>query len=277
MKRILTISSNPEQISWLLDAPPLQDYEIVIARGEADALKLLRQKFFGVVITNPHTLFEYDLVLHDEMRRIRPGLRTIILSPEAAPADVVEAIREHVFACFNVPFDREEVIDMVKRAIESPGWRDGIEVLSASNEWIALRVTCSLLSAERLVHFMDELMADHPDQRRSDLITAFREILLNAMEYGAGFDPEKVIDVCAVRTERGQCYYFRDPGTGFHRDVLPHAAVSNAPENPIGHIAYREEVGLRPGGFGLMLTGQLVDEIIYNEIGNEVLLIKHTA
>jgi anti-sigma regulatory factor (Ser/Thr protein kinase) len=32
---------------------------------------------------------------------------------------------------------------------------------------------------------------------------------------------------------------------------------------------------LRPGGFGLLMTRQLVDEMIYNEAGNEVLLIKY--
>ena len=32
---------------------------------------------------------------------------------------------------------------------------------------------------------------------------------------------------------------------------------------------------MRPGGFGIMMTRQLVDELIYNEQGNEVLLIKY--
>ncbi len=32
-----------------------------------------------------------------------------------------------------------------------------------------------------------------------------------------------------------------------------------------------------PGGFGILQTRQLVDEIIYNESGNEVLLIKHAT
>jgi len=45
----------------------------------------------------------------------------------------------------------------------------------------------------------------------------------------------------------------------------------------IAHIEYREAHGMRPGGFGIMLTKQLVDEVIYNEIGNEVILIKHTC
>ncbi len=32
---------------------------------------------------------------------------------------------------------------------------------------------------------------------------------------------------------------------------------------------------MRPGGFGIMLVKQIADELIYNESGNEVMLIKH--
>jgi anti-sigma regulatory factor (Ser/Thr protein kinase) len=39
----------------------------------------------------------------------------------------------------------------------------------------------------------------------------------------------------------------------------------------------RAEVGKRPGGFGMLIARQVVDELVYNEQGNEVLLIKHTA
>lgn len=37
----------------------------------------------------------------------------------------------------------------------------------------------------------------------------------------------------------------------------------------------REEQGLRPGGFGILLAEQLVDQLIYGEDGNEVLLVKY--
>jgi anti-sigma regulatory factor (Ser/Thr protein kinase) len=37
----------------------------------------------------------------------------------------------------------------------------------------------------------------------------------------------------------------------------------------------RIELGLRPGGFGMLIVRQIVDELVYNERGNEVLLIKH--
>jgi anti-sigma regulatory factor (Ser/Thr protein kinase) len=37
----------------------------------------------------------------------------------------------------------------------------------------------------------------------------------------------------------------------------------------------RESDGLRSGGFGMLIVRQVVDEMVYNEQGNEVLLIKH--
>ena len=129
----------------------------------------------------------------------------------------------------------------------------------------------------RRLRFMIELRSDLEDPDRSTLLIAFREILLNAIEHGAGFDSEKVIEVDAVRTKRAIVYRFRDPGPGFRGKPLPHAAINNPPDNPIKHLEFREAQGLRPGGFGILLTQQLVDELIFNEMGNEVLLIKHTA
>ena len=40
---------------------------------------------------------------------------------------------------------------------------------------------------------------------------------------------------------------------------------------------HRAETGLRPGGFGMLIVRQVVDEVAYNERGNEVLLIKHLS
>ena len=34
-------------------------------------------------------------------------------------------------------------------------------------------------------------------------------------------------------------------------------------------------MGIRPGGFGVLLTKKLVDDLIYSEQGNDVLLIKY--
>ena len=66
-----------------------------------------------------------------------------------------------------------------------------------------------------------------------------------------------------------------DPGRGFALDDVPHAAISNPADDPIRHIALREARGMRPGGFGVLLAKQLVDQLIYAQDGNEVILIKY--
>jgi hypothetical protein len=37
----------------------------------------------------------------------------------------------------------------------------------------------------------------------------------------------------------------------------------------------RDKLGLRAGGFGLLMTGAIADELIYNEAHNEVIFIKY--
>jgi anti-sigma regulatory factor (Ser/Thr protein kinase) len=63
----------------------------------------------------------------------------------------------------------------------------------------------------------------------------------------------------------------RDQGHGFDRGNLPHAAV---PDDPFTHLDVRDKLGLRAGGFGLMISKGMVDELRYNDVGNEVTLIK---
>jgi hypothetical protein len=78
-------------------------------------------------------------------------------------------------------------------------------------------------------------------------------------------------------TARVIVFYVHDPGEGFRWEAIPHAAVSNPPDAPAKHIELREQQGMRPGGFGILVARGTVDELIYSEVGTEVLLIKHTG
>ena len=274
MPRVLLIGNHPEIGHALATSPALADCEIVTAAGNVGALHTVRSRAIDVVVTDPDTAIDDDLALVAELHGSRPGLKAIVLAPAAAPGEFIEAIRSHVFACFVAPFDMEAVGDMTRRAIDAVDWHDGICLESGLPHWISLTVSCRLLTAERLVHFMNEYRRDLADADRDSLMTAFREMLMNAMEHGAGFDPEKVVNVIAVRTERAIVYHFRDPGTGFGSSQLAQNALSSREADPIALIEQRAEMGLRPGGFGILVARQLVDEMYYNERGNEVLLIK---
>jgi anti-sigma regulatory factor (Ser/Thr protein kinase) len=274
MPRVLLIGNHPEIRRGLETSRALADCEIVTAAGSVDAVHIVRSRAIDVVITDPDTPVHDDLALVEELRASRPGLKAIVLAPSAAPAEFIAAVRSHVFACFVAPFDIAGVGDMTKRAIDAVDWRDGICLDSGLPNWISLTVSCQLVTAERLVHFMSEYRRDLPEDDRDSLMTAFREMLMNAMEHGAGFDPEKVVNVTAVRTERAIVYHFRDPGTGFTSSQLERKALPDKEADPVALIERRADMGLRPGGFGILVAKQFVDEMFYNERGNEVLLIK---
>ena len=78
-----------------------------------------------------------------------------------------------------------------------------------------------------------------------------------------------------MRTQRVVMCRIKDPGQGFSLEELKHTALANPPDNPFLHMAVREERGMRPGGFGILMAKKLVDELLYNEQGNEVLLVKY--
>jgi len=104
---------------------------------------------------------------------------------------------------------------------------------------------------------------------------AFRELLNNAIEWGGHLDPNQKVRVSYIRTKKFLMYRLDDPGSGFELEGLKHAAINNPVDNPMAHMQEREAKGLRPGGLGLMLSQQLVDELVYNEKRNSVVLIKY--
>jgi len=67
----------------------------------------------------------------------------------------------------------------------------------------------------------------------------------------------------------------KDAGRGFSLDEIEHAAINNPSYDPIRHALFREKQGLRPGGYGVLIAKHLVDELVYGEKGNEVLLVKY--
>jgi len=277
MARILMVAPEDELLAALRASPLLESHAVDAAAGAFDALRRLRQRPYDVLLSAPTTRIEEDLAQLLAVRRVRPGIRVILLAAHTTPDEVIAALRSRVFALFSPPYDPSEIADMVARAVDAEPFADGIEIVSAKPDWITVRVHCRLLSAERLVNFFTELRSDVPESPRDDLMSAFREVLMNAMEHGGGFDPGQLVEVSAIRTERTLVFYVRDPGPGFDVEDLPHSAVSNAAGEPLAHADVRAEAGLRPGGFGLLLAGRIVDEMIYSERANEVLLIKHLA
>src|SRR5215472_3032968 len=236
------------------------------------ALALATTEPFDLIVTGRKMLGPEDVELLHKIRSVRAHVRLIILADRFTPGDVISAMREGAFSYFSAPFDASELTEMVRAAMVSPCWDDGIEVFSATPEWVRLAARCDLSTADRLVQFLRGVR--NPDIPEG-IISAFREVLLNAMEYGGHFDPSQHVEISFLRARRVVACRVKDPGKGFSLEELRHAATNNPVDDLLRHFAVRQDQGLRPGGFGLLLAKELVDELIYSEQGNDVLLVKY--
>ena len=252
----------------------LPGWKIELAASNLDALARIESRPFDLVLTGENTSGKADVALLRKIRLVRPHTRLIILTNESTPADVIASMREGAFSYFTGPVSPSALAEMVRLAAEGPCWDDGIEIVSATPAWLRLLARCDRKTADRLLQFFHEV-ADLPESEREDVATAFREMLLNAIEHGGHFDPAQYVEISYVRARHLVMCRVKDPGEGFSLEEIQHAAIANPPDDPLRHQAHREQQGLRPGGFGVLLTRHLVDELIYGEKGNEVLLIKY--
>jgi len=212
----------------------------------------------------------------DVLGRLRDeGLtpRVVVMTSDDTPETLLQALRGQALHFIAKPIASSALVEMVETALAADA-SPGIEIVSARPDWVELVVPCTRDAAARIEGFLAHLDADLTPEIRESVGYAFRELLLNAIEWGGKLDPNRKVRIAALRTRRMLLYRIADPGPGFRLEELSHAAIAHDGD-PIEHMKVREEKGLRPGGFGLVLVHAKVDELIYNEARNEVVFVKY--
>jgi DNA-binding NarL/FixJ family response regulator len=273
-RSLLLIEPDPVVQEHLTSLLQREDRHVQPVSDSREALAQLRANAVDLVVAGPGRNGFDPLKLLRRVRSIRPETK-VILTGEPDPQHILHAIRQRAFGYLRSPVAAAPLADLVQNALEAAAWQDDIRVISARPEWITLDIRCKIDAADRTTHFLREMTGDLSPQTAEDLASAFRELLMNGIEHGGKNDPRKHVRTSLLRTKRSIIVHMHDPGTGFSLDFLPHAAISNPVDSPIRHIEVRAEEGKRPGGFGILLTKNLVDELLYNERGNAVLFVKY--
>jgi len=273
--RVLIVDDDPDIHALLLSSLRQMDCHADCVFSGQEALARLESEQYDLVISDVLMPGISGLELLHRIREQCPSTPVVVMTAQNTPENLIQAVREKAYAYFSKPFSPAAVVEMVQSALEKPADQDDIEVLSARTGWIALRLRCKTETADRLARFFREIQLNLPPEEENYIAFAFRELLMNAVEHGGKLDPEKKVEVAYIRLSDVILYYLRDPGHGCSFGDLQHAAVANAAGDVAGHIAVREAAGLRPGGFGILMTRKIADEVVYNETGNEVLLVKY--
>jgi CheY-like chemotaxis protein/anti-sigma regulatory factor (Ser/Thr protein kinase) len=243
------------------------------ARDGASALAKIDQHRFKVVLLDMQLP---GIAGVDVLARCVGGSTPskVIVVTGVDPTDAaLNALRGRAYEFIPKPIDPQHLIAVVRRALSTADV-GAIEVVSARPEWVELLVPCTREAVERIQGFLRQLDADLPGDLRESVGLAFRELLLNGIEWGGGLDPNQKVRVACLRAGRMLLYRISDPGPGFTFDDLAHAAIGKGSDG-VSHDLVREKKGIRPGGFGLVLVDAIADELIYNEQQNEVVFVKY--
>lgn len=271
----------------------IADLEIEEAEHGEQALELCASGCPDLVLTDLRMPRLDGLSLVKEMRRSHPLVPVILLTAHGNEHIAVEALAAGA-ASYVPKAEMEEALaetveQVLEVASEQAGQAELMGYLTLSERRFELGNDPALISP--LVAFLQAELARLEfanDQVRSQLGTALYEALSNAMIHGnlevgselrdKGSEPyhrllqerrrqspygERTVH-CRFELRRGEVRYtVRDEGSGFDLSALPDPT---RPENM-----------LKARGRGLFLMNAFMDEVDFNEAGNEVRMIKRAG
>jgi DNA-binding response OmpR family regulator len=276
MSRILVVDDDRTTRHLVQNVLSNAGHATSVAEDGVAALEALRAERFDILLLDVWMPRMNGLELLARLRTRKTRPRVVVMTSDDTPETLLKAVREQAFDVVRKPVQSHVLLETVRAVLESPE-PPIIEIISATPEWVELVVPCTREAVERIQPVMAGLDATLPHDVRESTAYAFRELLLNAIEWGGRLDPNRKVRIACLRAKRMLMYRIADPGTGFDIDDLPHAAIGQDPASPIAHVQAREARGLRPGGFGLLTVRASVDELLYNERRNEVVFVKYLA
>lgn len=271
MKKALIVEDDPDQAEMAASFLRIRQLRPMIAGDGATALEMAES-------------FQPDLVLLDLMlpdvdgfevcRRLRAtesNFATPIIMVTALHGDPHRrrGFRVGADVYLTKPYGPTDLFDALEIA---RGRRDDRRKERIEGE-IRIELNSSPRFLKEVNDFLVGLYRTTPlaTEQIQHLQQAVLEIGQNAIEWGNRSQVESLVHLTYRVFEDRVEIVIRDEGPGFDRCSLTHAAT---PEDPLAHMEVRENLGLREGGFGLLITRGMVDEMRYNEPGNEVTLTK---
>ena len=271
MPTALVVEDDPDQADLLARILAHRAFEVRTAPSGREGLELARSGCPDVVLLD---LMLPDTTGFDVCRDLRSDPATmltpvIMITALGDQANRTRGFRVGATAYVTKPYGPDDLFDAVDAA---RAWRDRMDRGAMQGE-IHVELNSEMPFLQEVNDFLLNLRLARPltEAQLFGLRQALMEMGQNAIEWGNRHRSEELVQVTyRVFADRVEVV-IRDQGEGFDPNDLAHAAST---DDPIAHMDIREKLGLREGGFGLLISRGLVDDLRHNERGNEVTLIK---
>jgi CheY-like chemotaxis protein len=271
MPTALIVEDDPDQAEMAARLLRYRNFESQIAATGEGGLALARSTHPDVILLD---LMLPDTTGFDVCRDLRADRSTwltpiVMLTALGDDQHRTRGFRVGANAYVSKPYG---ALDLFQAIADARAWRIRMEEGQVQGE-IHIQLNSEIPFLQEVNDFLMSVSLASPFNYEQ--LLALRQALLemgqNAIEWGNRHQSEQLVDITyRIYTDRVEIV-IRDQGTGFDKTKLTHAA---SVENPIAHMGVREKLGLREGGFGLLITDGMVDEMRHNASGNEVTLLK---
>jgi DNA-binding response OmpR family regulator len=275
MSSILIVEDDRSTCLFLEETLKAAGFTVASAKDGVEAFKCLRARSYDLMLLDVWMpkMNGLDVLAALPKEGARP--KVVVMTADDTPETLLKVVREQAWRYVAKPVEPEALVELLHEVLAQTAVARAIEVVSARPDWVELLVPCQRAEVDRIESFMSHLEADLPVDVRESIGYAFRELLLNAIEWGGRLDPSRTVRIAFLRAKRMLLYRIADPGPGFNVEGLLHAAIGQPEDEPMAHAIVREEKGMRPGGFGILTVRAQVDELLYNEKRNEVVFVKY--
>ncbi len=207
-------------------------------------------------------------------KAVAPGMAAVMITGNRDDKVMIRCLGKGAIDFLEKPFRIETILEVVDRAVrrqERFNEQSGdIRVELPAENWVELTATSEMEYLSRVQRFTDLLFASHlPPEVCEDLRLAIEETGRNAIEWGNRFDREKMFHLSYCLFPDRIVLKIEDEGEGFKPRELRDPTI-----DPHAHIKQRTQEGKRPGGFGVYMLQKIMDEVVYSEKGNKVLMTK---
>ena len=262
-RRILIVDTNEELRTLLSRVLSEFGHDVIATGNREEALAREDLDEFDLVISDLTDDAESGVQIVSEIKRKCLLVPVVVSSGETQQQGVIKAFKMGAANYVRRPFDHDELRDIVERTLSYKlRFVEDVKVLPFVREKIEFELPSDLSLMNGVLHYLHERVVQlgliNPE--RSNLFIALDEAFVNAVKHGNKSDVSKLVRITADLSAKEARFTIEDEGEGFRVADIPD------PRDPANLF--------KASGRGVLLIYNIMDEVMYNERGNSLTMIK---
>jgi serine/threonine-protein kinase RsbW len=257
-RQILIVDDHDDLASALEEVFTHIGHKVTIVDSRHEALAITDLDGFDLIIT--------DLDVGPAASPASPNGSECLTDVDVKPGDRVKAFKLCASNFHRNGLDEDELKAMVATVLDfKTRFIDKAESIEGLHEMIEFELPSVIslmhIVLEYLINRVERLGVCKPEQ--SNLFVALDEAFVNAVKHGNKYDATKLVRISADVSPEEAKFVIEDQGEGFDVNSIPDPLD---PENLF-----------KTSGRGVLFIYNIMDEVIYNDRGNRLTMIKKKA